>query len=284
MKTDFYYHYTTIEGLKGIIENKCLWATEINFLNDSSENNYIEDLISRVCSENPLFQKVYDFLYDDSYRYMFFDSNKYITSMSNSQDSLSMWNLYSKGNGFCIKFEKLNLFNLKNTQFFMHETDVIYDVEKQIKNLREIFNSYVSRLPKITKDEAQLKKLEVKETEHDEYKELYLDHGQNIDAFMTDLYRNRNNYKHPAYKEEYETRIITEYELYAEDNSKFRSTTNGQLIEYIELPIRIENIKAIMPHPFISDKIHAHGLKRYLDHMGLSNVLLYKSKIPFRNL
>lgn len=34
------YHYTTAEGLKGIIENRCIWATNVNFLNDISEYHH----------------------------------------------------------------------------------------------------------------------------------------------------------------------------------------------------------------------------------------------------
>jgi hypothetical protein len=37
---DMVYHYTTAEGLKGIIESRCLWATNVNFLNDVSEYNH----------------------------------------------------------------------------------------------------------------------------------------------------------------------------------------------------------------------------------------------------
>lgn len=31
------YHYTDLNGLKGIIESEALWATNINFLNDKNE-------------------------------------------------------------------------------------------------------------------------------------------------------------------------------------------------------------------------------------------------------
>jgi hypothetical protein len=36
----FLYHYTTADGLKGIIENDELWATSAYFLNDSAEIIY----------------------------------------------------------------------------------------------------------------------------------------------------------------------------------------------------------------------------------------------------
>jgi hypothetical protein len=43
--SDLVYHYTTAEGLKGIIENRCLWATNVNFLNDISEYRHGVDIV-----------------------------------------------------------------------------------------------------------------------------------------------------------------------------------------------------------------------------------------------
>lgn len=36
-KHDVLYHYTTVGGLKGILENQCLWATHYSHLNDTTE-------------------------------------------------------------------------------------------------------------------------------------------------------------------------------------------------------------------------------------------------------
>ena len=42
------YHYTSPEGILGIIESNSLWATDINYLNDSSELRYIYGLVERI--------------------------------------------------------------------------------------------------------------------------------------------------------------------------------------------------------------------------------------------
>ncbi len=34
---DWFYHYTTAEGLLGILESKSIWHTNANFLNDHKE-------------------------------------------------------------------------------------------------------------------------------------------------------------------------------------------------------------------------------------------------------
>lgn len=43
------YHYTTMNGLKGIIESGCIHATNVRYLNDTQELyfglNYLKDLI-----------------------------------------------------------------------------------------------------------------------------------------------------------------------------------------------------------------------------------------------
>src|SRR5258708_7067446 len=36
----FVFHYTTTEGLRGIVENNELWATSAYFLNDTTEITY----------------------------------------------------------------------------------------------------------------------------------------------------------------------------------------------------------------------------------------------------
>lgn len=42
------YHYTSIEGLKGIIENKCVRFTDCQFLNDTSEYNHLKMLLKKI--------------------------------------------------------------------------------------------------------------------------------------------------------------------------------------------------------------------------------------------
>jgi hypothetical protein len=45
------YHYTTADGLKGIIEGGVLWATSAYYLNDSTEIMYGYRLLSDVLDD-----------------------------------------------------------------------------------------------------------------------------------------------------------------------------------------------------------------------------------------
>lgn len=44
------FHYTSLDGLLGIVKHHCLWATHIAHLNDSSELDYAVDLLKRKVS------------------------------------------------------------------------------------------------------------------------------------------------------------------------------------------------------------------------------------------
>ena len=46
------YHYTSPDALMKITEMQCLWATDINYLNDSSESRYIYALTESLVKEH----------------------------------------------------------------------------------------------------------------------------------------------------------------------------------------------------------------------------------------
>jgi hypothetical protein len=43
--SDIVWHYTNDTGLLGILENNCLWASNVNFLNDVAENKKAKQLL-----------------------------------------------------------------------------------------------------------------------------------------------------------------------------------------------------------------------------------------------
>src|SRR5215213_3016940 len=42
------YHYTTAQGLLGILTSKSFWATDLNFQNDAMELKYASNLINEI--------------------------------------------------------------------------------------------------------------------------------------------------------------------------------------------------------------------------------------------
>ena len=58
---DCLFHYTSAGGLKGILESRCIWATDAAFLNDASEIIYagrqlglhLDNLVKQLEMEKP---------------------------------------------------------------------------------------------------------------------------------------------------------------------------------------------------------------------------------------
>ena len=199
-----------------------------------------------------------------------------------------MWNYYSKGNGYCLKFRKSDLFENYSMDesipdISRDEINVIYDFKTQLESLETILNRYIQKIPEYEELQQKMILCSEQDNEIEFHKFSYLQ--TDIESsFMDDLFMNRFLYKHPAYEREQEIRIISQYEEESIYRKKYRSTSSGQLIEYIELPINLNNILEIMVHPLISNDVHQIGLRRYLYNNGLFSIKVSPSLIPFRNL
>jgi len=114
------YHYTSVGGLKGIIESGCIHATNIKYLNDSKEFIFGLDYFSKIFPHpDSIFQlpvpegmPLYDHFIESlinqtlsTFRYRRESSNYFVISFSKNPDVLSQWRAYGKENaGYCIKF------------------------------------------------------------------------------------------------------------------------------------------------------------------------------------
>lgn len=91
------YHYTSLDGFKGIIESQDFWLTESDFLNDSTEIEHGIDLAGEVfksfCEKN--LSPIADFLEGLTIK----DKNPRprinIACFSSARDNLSQWRAYS---------------------------------------------------------------------------------------------------------------------------------------------------------------------------------------------
>lgn len=111
------YHYTDLNGLKGIIENHSLWATNMYFLNDAAEIhhgmaafgnalNYLDDEISQQSIKilrNALDgQRLHQAIHD------------YSISFCLHPDLLSQWRGYAGAQGVCLEFDREELEKTSN--------------------------------------------------------------------------------------------------------------------------------------------------------------------------
>lgn len=108
--TDLVFHYANLSALIGIVENQCLWATNLYFLNDRNEYkhgiNIVKDAIESIKSdENRHVLHAISVVLDE-----ISEVDKYVACLSKNGDSLSQWRAYgNNGSGISIGFNRKKL-------------------------------------------------------------------------------------------------------------------------------------------------------------------------------
>lgn len=156
------YHYTSFDGLKGIIESRCLWLTHFRYLNDTSEIVYARDEVLKKIEEilrnqlTDLEEHLQWQMFRQTFKNMIeTNMNFYIFSFCVKPNYLPAWRWYAaNGCGVAIGFRK-ELFIQKSAD---HTNDskrmvsfhkVYYEIaNKAVKNL-------IENLIKITRSEFQ---------------------------------------------------------------------------------------------------------------------------------
>jgi len=150
------YHYTTGRALFGIVETGTLWATNLHYLNDSSEFGYAlgllrqvtremiaalpsaneRDLLDRIALEANSFSRIHVF----------------VTCFTEIEDSLSQWQGYSNagrcysGGGYSIGFDSFVLAARVESQGFGLRR-CVYEPEEQKKLLSALLQHALGAVP-----------------------------------------------------------------------------------------------------------------------------------------
>lgn len=144
------YHYTSQQGLVGIVSNAEFWATDIRYLNDSSEFTYAVELARRELES----WKHADMAYYPSFRKLAQErltasaSSILVASLSEEGDLLSQWRGYcSPGPGFSIGFNGRYLTRLAD------ENDLgfsrcVYEAVDQRTLIGELIQTSFERFPR----------------------------------------------------------------------------------------------------------------------------------------
>jgi hypothetical protein len=111
------FHYTDAEGLRGIINSKCLWATNTNYVNDKQDCKYAQGMILRAFDDhinsNGNGRTLLKQLKEKYRAHSIIQSQittPYVACFSERDDVLSQWRAYgSNGEGFSIGFSPLIL-------------------------------------------------------------------------------------------------------------------------------------------------------------------------------
>ena len=272
------YHYTTQQGLLGIIRDKGIWASHTQYLNDVREFRHALDLVkeelsamNREGATNELSQKCLVAM-ETSILSGLESINVCVCSFSEQGDVLSQWRAYGGAtSGFAVGFSSTFLREMSDKYGWL--VPVIYDEGQQRLLVRTLLGDVLKE---------NLKKFGNDEEESPE--------GGNLIAY---LYRYAPILKHHSFSEEHEWRIITRPILCTTGRFGYR-TGGSMLIPYFRLPLAKKNVLGIeeiiigpTPHPgqsshSVEGLLLKHG---FYTTQALSQeaVITRCSEIPYRS-
>lgn len=270
---DIVYHYTSLEGLIGIIQNRNVWMTDFGYLNDRHELSYGVDLVSEALNE------MLECSIDGDIKQLLLawkenikrtPNRVCISSFSSDGDSLSQWRAYGPvAIGLSVRDLALHV----EDGIFQN---VEYDVETQTKLIKIYLNHLVNAFT-----------VDMQEDRLCRAPDLYHRNSRLLE-FITFL-------KNPAFQSEREYRLayINDPEVLETFNlatppKSFR-VSNGKIIPYVPStsislsgyespPLKITEI-IIGPE---NDALLEQGIKELLTEYNLDEVNVRLSTVPLR--
>jgi hypothetical protein len=275
------YHYTTAEGLKGILETLSLWGTDVRFLNDALETKFARDLMADavLAMENPAsdpshFAHAFSeqaFETFNLYRTLALeamcapDIGVYVVCFCELGDMLSQWRGYGLDHGYAIEFDLAAL-------------------EDALANYPH--HDYASGITRLSYGIPAA--FDVISVGVEEMARFNLNHpGVKAEYMALQLTSMLATIKHPSFEEEREWRLYTAFQSRSpsdfdstRDPIKFRSTPMA-IVPYIEVPFDLSAIKSVRVGPGVYSEVRELGVRQMLLTIGSEAEVLI-SGVPLR--
>lgn len=222
------YHYTSAAGLKGIIESQSVWATKVQYMNDTEEFKHAIEVARGILarrkreSEQGINQAVYDELGKSLERIE--NVNICVFSLSEKPDLVSQWRAYCPPEGgYAVGFATDGLMAAARAQGF-YLAPCIYEAREQQRLLEPIVDKAVSVFHReIGGSEDKLEKVRERV----------------LPAFFATFSRVAPVIKHRAFREELEWRLVSG--PIPEDHSQMKYRCSGAiLIPFFDMKLRVD--------------------------------------------
>lgn len=261
-------HYTSINGLMGIVRSRRLWASNASFLNDRSEllhalnaaRTAIEKLSSSKTLQRwaPTLQQVVDELQEGKI------PDTYVACFCGSADNLSQWRGYSgPEQGVSVTFDRRQL-----TDRLQADGAKLYKVTyAKITTPTKLRDALRGEFVDLA-DLADLGEMPPARS----YDEVF----RRVSSLLP-------KFKHFGFRDEREWRFVVQQPAEARE-LKFRPGLN-RVVPYIEIGARDAPlpITSITVGPGDDQTLTAQSLKTFLRCHGHEGVVVDLSDIPFRN-
>ena len=274
---DELFHYTSIDGLNGVVGGRTLWASNIEFLNDSSEFRYGEKVLKEIIKarKKSVTGDRREFFNQLAKYPEFFEANDvFLVSLSEVGDLLSQWRGYSPpGRGYCIGFNPQALSQAAWSLDQMQLVKCVYRDKDQKDLARQVLDGcmekWVSRVKGVEGESGS----RVSDVSALILWKVYF-------TFIAAAI------KHPAFSEEREWRLLGVCR--DRDKMHFRPGSSS-LIRYIKLTWGsntkapdVQPIRSVTIGPCPDPDLTKKSVKQLLDASGTEGAQVKLSEIPFR--
>jgi hypothetical protein len=273
------YHYSSLDGLLGIVRSKSLWASNIYYFNDASEITYASDILKKVISDSK------KSVYENQGRFLDEFSNwldtfshtihqYFVFSLTEEGNLLSQWRgCTPKGKGMSIGFEPKELVR-KVENRGLKIVKCVYEIPDQKGLAEELLERMI-----ITFDNERQHYENKPHPPRRKYRGL-------LEKFREKILQIFSVIKNPSFCEEQEWRIISKYYArFTIPEIKYREGIS-MLVPYIEIDISPEKANEPMFHEVYMGPTPNHNLS----HASLATFLssskacnkIISSSIPYR--
>lgn len=314
------YHYTTWDGLQGILESQTLWATKYKFLNDYSElvlfkdklislvHPYSSEMVKKLMEQFPeikrrvkekggirkvvrheaeaLINAQYSALGDQIYILSF--CGEHANRKANDNGLLSQWRGYGRGGGVAVVFDSKKLEGILELEAsrFQYDAMLLADIvySDKYRKLKQELSDDLSIIADVMKEFFEFENLISRKS---------IDSSK---AFMPSFVKCISRYKHYGFSEENEVRVValpTVIDRELEERAKAQSVRlrpekaiefrkrRGQLIPYIEL-FRSSDIELPIEKIIVGPhkKKEARAMALHAK-LGKTNIEIACSEIPY---
>lgn len=291
------YHYTSDNAIRNILTNGDFWVSKSNFLNDSTELRYIDEILEETCCEfmedmatgKLLYEEIKkdkDKLVADS----FVDgrvSGYYILSLTLNPDSITLWSEYSNFFGYNLGFNAKELRkildNNKSINPMSIDCKVIYSKKEQKKIIKEeLIDITESEISSSFKDTFQNFDKKVNKNFYNIISHL------SVKFLLYSMFFKKEFFSHEQeYRIVFIQTDVNDKDINPRFNKKikFRSN-NGIIIPYIEIKLETDHnklpIETITVGPKNNIDLAVTGAYYLLNYLGYNSVEVKRSEIPIR--
>ena len=287
------YHYTSLQGFIGLMQNKSIWCSHCEFLNDSSEFvhalKFASHTTSRIFMEDD-YLNAFSWLISETVHKLELESRQvFVTSFSEKADLLSQWRGYCpQGAGVAIGFDK-KLLNEYAVNHGIRLEKCMYETSTQAQLINGLIDECLEHFPPI---------LNVSRRDYDEMtledrcryevdSHIFIQKPQNraeVQPLFDKLVENINFsaplMKHQGFHEEAEWRFIACNPIV---DVHYRAS-KSHLVPYLILPI-IKEFPEIIKDIYIGPNPRPHKCEQSIELLlkteNFKNVEIHRSKIPF---